>query len=887
VRVALAFALTTGGLLSPLRVNAQVNRKPVIISFGQPNIWSLEQAHYLLARMHERSLDLASRTPDDEDLDPNATNGTRLSTLKTLLEAGVSFDQGIGSQNQLLAQANQHTFERRRALEARKDQRMLDLQRVGGELAGLNFEREQMNANGATDAEKKLKDTEIKSKTAEQASLNTEITNIDTELGKNPAPTGTPTSVAAPTPFDKSKFTDSVVDKMLASDDFKKELRNDVRLAATTMLDNHIQMQYEIIAKQLTLLRDEVGPNERLVFLELPQSLYTTPGKSEEMVAQVWWKVTTATPLDEPPRIRTKELVRQYQQELSAQSAKLDNQRQEKKLVDQDIDEARKNRRPIPPQLNARSAELTADIIDTEQRLTSFTERLNEAIIQQGQQTAERIRDDRRKTSITNPVELAKKVRTVDLIPRQSSLNVNDIQDTVKSGAFTAAFSFLFGLGGKVTYQRQRELYEQYIHQDIFASSFGKGTGEFGWTFGPLPGTKRIAPGIRTTYAVMVIPKNVKDLSFVTSGCYFSRKRNAPASFAETSLTDWQKSNSYRCDTASAPYVVTIPDAREDGFYVNGVRYKKGVKAGQRVAVSLYGRDFSAQTGILVDGVSLRPSVGVAQPLLAARRDGAAFGAVNGISGEFERLNANQLVLTFSMPEGYTGTPTITVVAPGRAVDINNLYLEVNGVPNQQLDGAPFMFGKRPQDELTLSALDLFRKDSKSKRAFAVLSGVKLPAKFDPAKVDLRVNGVPAVPEDKTGDKPVEVLDDGADFYRLEFDLPDSDTIDVSIISDGEYATQSFPNPLRLRISEASVVAFDGKGKEAVLTLRLKGTGFGNSPEITVQGVTKPNVIPINSGEAAVEVKNPPALIVITVTNSDSKASATTFVTRPPGKKEE
>ena len=191
------------------------------------------------------------------------------------------------------------------------------------------------------------------------------------------------------------------------------------------------------------------------------------------------------------------------------------------------------------------------------------------------------------------------------------------------------------------------------------------------------------------------------------------------------------------------------------------------------------------------------------------------------------------------------------------------------------------MFGKRAQDELTLSALDLFRKDSKAKRAFAVLSGVKLPDTFDPTKVDLRVNGVLAVPEDTTGDKPVEVLHAGADFYRLEFDLPDSDTIDVSIISDDEYATQSFPNPLQLRIAEALVVSFDGKGKEAVLTLRLKGTGFGDNPEISVQGVTKPHVIPINSGEAAVELKNPPALMVITVTNSGSKASATTLVTRP------
>ena len=32
--------------------------RPIVITFGQPNIWSLEQAHYLLSRMHRQNLDL-------------------------------------------------------------------------------------------------------------------------------------------------------------------------------------------------------------------------------------------------------------------------------------------------------------------------------------------------------------------------------------------------------------------------------------------------------------------------------------------------------------------------------------------------------------------------------------------------------------------------------------------------------------------------------------------------------------------------------------------------------------------------------------------------------------------------------------------------------------
>ncbi len=889
VSVLMSGILGLGGLC--YGVQGQGKRKPVIISFGQPNIWSLEQAHYLLARMHERSLDLASHTPDEVDLDPNATNGSRLSTLKTILEAGVSFDQGLGSQNQLLAQANQHSFARRQTLEAKKDQRHVDLQKVNGELAALNFEREQMNGSGATDTEKKLEDVEIKSKTAEQAALTTEIADINAEIEKNPAPTGTPSAVSVPTPFDKSKFSDSVVDKMLGDEGLKNELRKDVRLAATTMLDNHIQMQYEIIAKQLTLLRDEVGPNERLVFLELPQSLYTTPGKSEEMVAQVWWSVTGVTAKPAPAATSSnasKAAVREFQLAIAEGSDQLSNKKRERDDVESEMRRRIARGTTDVAQLRARSAVLNADITDKQQQLIVLSEELNYAVSRQAADEAKRLRSSRDLVE-TDPAKLIKTIRSVDLIPRQSSLNVNDVQDTVKSGALTAAFSFLFGLGAKVSYQRQRELYEQYIHQDIFASSFGKGTRDFGWTFGPLPGSKRIAPGIRTTYAVMVIPENVEELKFSVSGCYFPRKQLAPQNFADTANADWKSEGrvgKYRCESPAEQIAVPVPGTRDDSFWVKGVSYKSGVKPGQRITVSLDGSDFSTQTGILVDGVALRPSVGVAQPLLAARKDAASAAGGNGITGEFERLNKNQLVLTFRMPDDYSGTPTITVVSPGRAIDLNSndILLRINGNPGRLLSDADFMFGKRP-DDLALTSLDIFRNPAMGRRVFSVLSGVKLPKDFDPNKVDLRINGVKAVAV-AAADKPV-VLHAGSDFYQMEFDLPNSDTIDVSIVSEGAYATKSFPNPLRLNITEVSVIASDKKGEDTVLTLKVKGAGFGDQPEIRVKGVMNPSVVPINSGEAAVELKNPPALMVITVTNPDSHASATTLLPRPAAKKEE
>ena len=61
------------------------------------------------------------------------------------------------------------------------------------------------------------------------------------------------------------------------------------------MLDNFVQMQYEIVAKQLTTMRDEVGQGQRVVFLELPTSIAAENWRrwpidgGKDRLAQLWW----------------------------------------------------------------------------------------------------------------------------------------------------------------------------------------------------------------------------------------------------------------------------------------------------------------------------------------------------------------------------------------------------------------------------------------------------------------------------------------------------------------------------------------------------------------------------------------------------------------------
>lgn len=184
-------------LALPIQAQNQTTKgKPVNITFGQPNIWSLEQAHYLLAQMRERSLSI--KATNLTDLNPNSAEASRINLIRQIL--------------------------------------------------GISGTYQQLPSYPIPDST------------------------------PTPTPTPVPSPVALPSPIPSpsNQLSNSVIEKFLQNPEFVKMLLTNPKLNATTQLDNHIQLQYEIIAKQLTLLRDEVGPDERIVFLELPQSVYAS-----------------------------------------------------------------------------------------------------------------------------------------------------------------------------------------------------------------------------------------------------------------------------------------------------------------------------------------------------------------------------------------------------------------------------------------------------------------------------------------------------------------------------------------------------------------------------------------------------------------------------------
>jgi len=671
--------------LLPVTAAAQTKaQKKVQVQLGKPNVWSIGQAHYLLASMRQVNRGLKTHMPSADELNPSAANATRIQILKTMLNAEVQFSQKDAVGNQAAIRENQISLQNREAAQAALPEKQKELEPLNAELLAINTtiaEKQAkvdrmaaarnlqahptatppVNAPPATKEEDDLA-VEVAKLTVAKTDIERRRNDVAAEVASlKSTATGTvggptltqPEFSTAPRPLvgDLSPLISKALDKAA---------NTTPSVAASIALDNYLAMQYEIIAKQMTLLRDEVGPEERVIFLELPTSLYTVPCKADNHMIQLQWQVEEYFEDDD-------RLADGKSQELRTDFEDIERQKiEELKRIRSKKESIRK--------LTPSEKEAQATAYGRSEPSSTDDYIYNWKLVRGTETDKKNQKEERLKYSVfgldanevTGPEAVQPRrysVRALDIVPRQSALNVNATYNTVSQVNFLGALKFITGLGIKVDYQRQQELYEQYLQQEVFASGYGKGTDTFGWTFAPLPGTKRVAPGVRTTYAILAIPRKASALQLKVRGITYP-KAGAPK----------QEDGSSQI-VAEDTMIVRIPNEFTERFYVKSAEYTS-VRKGERVGVLLRGDYFSPQMGVSINGAPLVRALSLTHNETAEATAQAA--AIAGVQGSYELLSSHDLYMTFSLADRSIATPTITLVAPEKTSAINFFDLKIN-----------------------------------------------------------------------------------------------------------------------------------------------------------------------------------------------------------------
>lgn len=792
----LANALVFGAAIGTFNSGspARAQSRAIVVSAEHPNVWTLEQAHYLLAQMRRRNLDLRAKRL--QDLDPNEINGLRFEIFKQLIEFGATFNQADRLSNEIVARNKEANSERRLSLTARRDKLREESLELTRQISQLQSEK----ARATSDDERDRIDADIAAKTALRDKVDKEIEFSDNELKTLGDSSGELKPTTGEATFDPQKLPQGQLEKAFADAATQQinKFNETPQLNALLRLENFLQMQYEIIAKQLTLLRDEVGPGERLLFLELPQTVNVTHHEANKKWAQSWWRIAGYTRnikeyADELPEKLRQDYLKQNPRinptsDQGAQRPSSDSDRAQPSQISSDRAKRRAEKN-IPPDPTSMKIEellkafrtLKTDVAGLK-REVSITDEIQYVNLQSEEITTVPSWDGER----SRLIQLNDRtVRTVELIPRQSSLNVNDMKLHTRAGAFNFVLSTLFGFGSRLNIQRQREQFSQFVQQELYSAAFGKGSREFGWTFTPMPGTDRIMSGVRTTYAVVVVPDEATSLVLEANGCYFPRTSYQPNDFNDTINDRWNDAGrtSRNCSTSKA-FLISIPvggSGRND-FFVEGLYYRPVAK-GERIVVSVYGYNFSDLTGVLVNGSPLTHAIGLAQPLILDDSTAGTTAAKEykdeKFKGRIERVDSNQLVFSFEPPLNFSGTPDIVLIAPGKAINLKQLNnLHINGLVNTSLTDSIPMFDARPT--FRIDNVELFLTGT-GERLTAVVSG----AGFRNAA------GTPAVGQVLVNGQVVRLADysiESSNLIRIEFVAPLDNRIRIVLISNN-------PNP--------------------------------------------------------------------------------------------
>jgi len=823
------FAVLLTVLASPL-LHAQGwdKAKPlapsVIVDLGAPQVYTMEQAHYLLERNRARDLGLLELDPSP--LNPNDTVGIRASALQTLFSGSVSFNPAIPAQNSVaMSQYNAQMQAYNLAL----SQRTSTITQQTAVNAALLAAQQQLLAlqtanpqNAAAIAEQT---TTISTLTAQNTALTTQIS------------AALPTAPTAPTITAGSAQEETTATALGTNPDFENLVKGfnpgtgASKLSASVQLDNYIDFQYEMVAKQLTLLQDQAGPDSRVLFLELPHSIYVTDklhlypyagGLWGDHLVQSWWTIGGALqikPLNRwtidsgahrpPTLIEAIELNRKFpdfatagytnlvpkkrhqlldthtgalehiEEEFHAKDCALQNQIDAlQKLQTKsppgcncetvpktltptvaELEKARKNLKTAhdkaiqdentdyqedidilnsqpsnysqsalaaffyyykPSYLHAPKTMNSAD--STDKSATAFSTNkptfgagnfnllaINSNVLSATATTSTLTTDQSNFAAWASywlygaigletgiPGSDTAPIYALDLIPRQSSLNVADATTSTHMAGFAGVFGWLSGLGARARYERQKQEFSQFTQVETYATAFGKGDYTFGWTFGPNPGTKQIAAGLRTTYAVVVVPKDTRIVRLNAIGCGYRRRDvprnpfspNSPEVQLDSSSglltlepgTGKQQQNKFDSEDCGTLHTfdIEVPDSNDD-FWIEDADYTP-VPAGQRVTLKLSGR-YGDTVGVLVNGTPLQKVPSITQPMLTPAGYAVPTNAGDaGTQGVFEIVHTrsaetdevgSDIVASFIMPPTFLGSPNIEIVSAARDMLVN------------------------------------------------------------------------------------------------------------------------------------------------------------------------------------------------------------------------
>ncbi|NQZ62559.1 IPT/TIG domain-containing protein [Crocosphaera sp.] len=428
----------------------------------------------------------------------------------------------------------------------------------------------------------------------------------------------------------------------IARDAFSKAISNTLndpknglgitpKLHTSDILSNYISAENELLARQLTLIRNEIGQNNNLIFLELPHSVDSAQGLSNRRKVQVEWNITSYC-IGDPIKDKMKEISKLKETESTNEES------------------------PATKSTNDKSLMFWPEKEYTNQNEIEEIEKEIKVLSRNKEKFVKGACDGDNTRKVAMETDSLMIPKAWDMIPKSDAFNIAEFDLADKEYNLTAIFSSITGIGAGASYSKRKQLFEQFATQQVFASAYGQGKSRFGWILNPKPGSDVVSPGAKTTYASILAPNSATVIKFSARYCILKDDE------VITRLTD---NNSAKNKCYEDPEIKPIVINKSKIFWVDSIDYGI-VQSGDIATILIKGDDFSGmQLKVLVEGHPLIKYTGVGA--IASREI-----PLNKY-GTYEVLNSKEVVINLQMPNDYVGTPEITLITPSKSRTINYL----------------------------------------------------------------------------------------------------------------------------------------------------------------------------------------------------------------------
>lgn len=262
--------------------------------------------------------------------------------------------------------------------------------------------------------------------------------------------------------------------------------------------------------------------------------------------------------------------------------------------------------------------------------------------------------------------------QVLDLFPRNAAVNISNMKYRDSRFGLSALLSF-FSVGANAAYNREHLRITQTLGQSAYITGFGLETSSFGWVFSPSLGEEVVAPGDRTTFALIAAPEGCKEVRVhLVQAAWDKSPLTSQDAWDETKAAAQQPAIKNLQEWSAEPRAPLKCDKCIQRIAYTPVEFEGATPGVVTVSLNLKDVALDREQTVSVNGIIVKRARDTFGRATTAGGSGGLLQAAALDAGTWIPVSSKELILNLN-PSLFTRRfPSILLNSPNGSIDVNS-----------------------------------------------------------------------------------------------------------------------------------------------------------------------------------------------------------------------